>query len=235
MVNDVDSMKQDIDRTHGFYSKTLREQNLILTYIGLAALSVILISLWISWLIHFYLLGIASFAIVLSIIAPFFDTPGLKKSNRLNYQSLLFLSEPQKNGIIKIHGGTLFDYFFVLDRKMNGRERTNFILQEYLFGLLNLIEAQENQSDNAIIVRGTSYIINDRTAKRLGFEVINTDMLQRIILGYNYFQILLANSLAKGKLSFPRLGETKTFEAKLQDLAKRKSYIKMLMKKLKYD
>ena len=41
--------------------------------------------------------------------------------------------------MIKIHGGTLFDYVFVIDQKMNGKQRTNFIIQQYLEGLLNLI------------------------------------------------------------------------------------------------
>ena len=44
---------------------------------------------------------------------------------------------------------------------------------------------------------------------------------------------MVANSLAKGKWTFPRLGETKTFEAKLFDLIQRRDFIKNLEEKLK--
>jgi len=199
--------------------------------IGFFALIVILASLFISWKTGIYLFVIFTFPIILSIIAPFFDTPSMKKSGGLKYYSSLFLAERPKNGTIKIHGGTLFDYVFVIDPKMNGKQRTNFIIQQYLEGLLNLIEENEiNKSENVKIV-GTSYIINDRTAQRVGFKVVKTDYVQKLILIYNYFNVLMTYSIAKGKLSFPKLKETKTFEAKLNELIKRKDFIRNLNEK----
>ena len=147
------------------------------------------------------------------------------------YYSPLFITEKPKNGLIKIHGGTLFDYYFVIDKKMNGRQRTNFIIQQYLEGLLHLIEKYEN--DKKIKIRGTSYIINKRTAEKMGFEIIETDYLQKIILIYNYFNILISNSIAKNKLSFPKINRTKTFEADVSQLLERKEYIEKLNKSLK--
>jgi hypothetical protein len=173
------------------------------------------------------------FSIVLSIIAPFFDTPSLKKSGAITYHSLLFLSEKPKNGVLIIHGGTLFDYVFVLDKKMNGTLRTKFILQQYLQGLLNLIEQYEINENGNLKVRGTSYIINESTAKRIGFTINKTDFVQKMILTYNYFNILISASIAKDKLSFPNLNDTKTFEATLIDLVERKEYIRNLNSKLK--
>ncbi len=146
------------------------------------------------------------------------------------YYSQLFIAEKPKDGIIKIHGGTLFDYYFVIDKKMNGKQRKNFIIQEYLQGLLNLIEKYEDESEMKI--RGTSYILNNRTAEKMGFKIIKTDFLQKIILGYNYFNILISNSIAKNKLSFPNLNETITFEAHFKQLSKRKDYIEKLNKSL---
>jgi hypothetical protein len=35
-----------------------------------------------------------------------------------------------------IHGGTLFDYYFTLDKNSSSRQRKIFILQQYLEGLL---------------------------------------------------------------------------------------------------
>jgi hypothetical protein len=123
--------------------------------------------------------------------------------------------------------------FFVIDKKMNGNQRTNFILQQYLQGLLNLIEENENSNVNDLTIRGTSYIINDRTARRVGFKSVRTDNIQKLILIYNYFNVLITYSIAKGKLSFPKLGASKTFEANLSTLVEKKEYIGNLHNKLK--
>ncbi len=201
--------------------------------ISLFALLIILISFFISWVTGIYLIAILTLTITLSIIAPFIDTPSLKKSGHLIYHSPLFLSEKLKKGVIKIHGGTLFDYVFVIDRNLNGKQRTNFIIQQYLEGLLNLIEANENKKIESITIRGTSYIINGRTAWRIGFKVVKTDTIQKFILIYNYFNLLITYSIAKNKLSFPNFKELKTFEAELNELVKRKDYISKLNDKLK--
>jgi len=221
------------DLKHKFYIKTKKKQNQIQFLIGFCTLIVIIASLFISWKTGIYLFVILTFPITISIIAPFFDTPSLKNSGKLVYHSPLFLSERPNNGVIKIHGGTLFDYVFVIDQKMNGRQRTNFIIQQYLEGLLNFIEENENNRADNIIVRGTSYIIKDRTAQRIGFKIIKTDFIQKLILIHNYFNILITYSIAKGKLSFPKLNETKTFETNLNELIKRKDFIRNLNEKLK--
>ena len=218
---------------HRFYIKSKKEQIQIQLLIALLALIVILIASIISWITGVYLFVALVLPIALSIIAPFFDTPSLKKSGGLIYYSALFLTEKPKNGLIKIHGGTLFDYVFVLDLKMNGKQRTNCIIQQYLEGLLNLIEEKQNSNYQNIKIRGTSYIISDRTAQRIGFKIIKTDYIQRLLLIYNYFNILITYSIAKGKLSFPKLKETKTFETTLNELVDRKDFISSLNDKLK--
>jgi hypothetical protein len=218
---------------HRFYIKTQKERNQILLLIGFSAFVVIISSLLVSWITGFYLIVFFVFSIVLSIIAPFFDTPSLKKSGKIIYHSLLFLSEKPKNGVLIIHGGTLFDYVFVIDKKMNGTLRTKFILQQYLQGLLNLIEQYEINKNGNLKVRGTSYIINESTAERIGFTITKTDFVQKMIITYNYFNILISSSIAKDKLSFPNLNDTKTFEATLIDLVERKEYIRNLNSKLK--
>jgi hypothetical protein len=221
------------DLRHRFYNKTKREQNRIQLFIGFCTLSVLLFSLVISWITGIYLLGVLIFSITLSVIAPFFDTPSLKKNGDLVYHSPLFLSEKPKNGIIKIHGGTLFDYVFVIDQNMDGKQRTNFIIHQYLEGLLNLIEENKNRKTGNLTVRGTSYIIKDRTAHRIGFRPVTTSTIQKLILIYNYFNILIMYSIAKDKLSFPKVNETKTFEADLNNLKKLRESISQLNEKLK--
>ena len=216
---------------HRFYNKNKKEQNRILIVIAICSLTIIILSIIISIYSGIYLIGILIFGITLSIIAPFFDMPSLKKSGRMIYYSPLFITEKPKDGLIKIHGGTLFDYYFVIEKKMNGKQRTDFIIQQYLEGLLNLIEKYER--DKNMKISGTSYIINKRTAEKIGFEIINTDILQRLILTYNYFNILISNSIAKNKLTFPNLNKTETFESNIRQLLERKEYIEKLNKSLK--
>ena len=216
---------------HPFYSKTKKEQNRIQLVIALCSITIILVSGAISILIGIYPIGIITFIVVLSIIAPFFDVPSLVKSGKMMYFSPLFLTEKPKNGVINIHGGTLFDYYFVIDTHMNGAQRTTFIIQQYLQGLLSLIE--KHQDDKQMKIRGTSYIINERTAKKIGLTITKTDFLQKVVLTYNYANILISNSIAKNKLSFPQVSNTKTFEATISDLLEHKDYIEKLNTSLK--
>ncbi|MBB6325819.1 hypothetical protein FHS59_001434 [Algoriphagus iocasae] len=218
---------------HRFYLKSKKEQVWIQVKIGLVSFLLLLFIFLICWKYSFFLPLIICIPITLSLIAPFFDVPSLKETGGLVYYSPLFLAEKPKKEKIIIHGGTLFDYFFVIDRKLNGRKRMNFILHQYLEGLVHLIDHLEEENKENLIIRGTSYIINERTAKKLGFKVVQTDFLQKCILVYNYFNLLISYSLAKGKWTWPRIDDTKTFEAKLEDLIERKDYIKSLERKLK--
>lgn len=218
---------------HRFYNKSNREKNSILLLVAALTLTIIGFSIIISIYSGIYLISILTFAITLSIAAPFFDIPSLKKSGRIIYYSSLFLTEKPKNGVVKIHGGTLFDYYFVIDRKMNGKQRTDFIIQQYLEGLLSFIE--EHKNDKQIKIHGTSYIINERTAEKIGFKTVETDVLQKVIITYNYFNLLISNSIAKKKLAFPNLSKTKTFETEIGQLIERKEYLERLNKSLKRD
>ncbi|MCC4213203.1 hypothetical protein [Leeuwenhoekiella parthenopeia] len=219
-------------RNHKFYTKTPKAQNKFLLALGFLAFAVLLVLVVLSIYTGIYFIAILGFAIILSLIAPFFDVPSLKKSGKMIYYAPLFITEKPKDGLIKIHGGTLFDYYFAIDRRLNGRERTAYIMYEYLNGLLALIEAYKDQPQ--LRVQGTSYIINERTAKKLGFKIGETNGFQKLILSYNYFNILVSSSIAKNKLSFPKLSNTKTFEAQISDLALHKAHIEKLRDALKH-
>ncbi|OBX23422.1 MULTISPECIES: hypothetical protein [Bizionia] len=218
---------------HKYYLKTQKEQNQIQLKIGLAAFLVNLIVFALSIFSGLYILFLLSVAVTLSIIAPFFDIPALKKSGKLIYYSSLFVAEKELNAQIIIHGGSLFDYVFVIDRNLNGKQRTQFILQKYLEGILNLIDAYEKSDDTTIKIKGTTYFLNERTANKIGLKVVKTDFFQKVILIYNYVNLLISNSIAKGKLAFPKLTHIKTFEGELQQLINRKKYLKALHNKLK--
>ncbi|MFY0675291.1 MAG: hypothetical protein JXQ87_17985 [Bacteroidia bacterium] len=216
---------------HPFYTKSNKEQQNIQIRIGLVAFTLIGLGFFIAMKTGFLIIGVLILVIVLSIIAPFFDTPSLKKTGQLIYHSTMLLSEKSKNGTIKIHGGTLLDYVFVIDRNLSGKQRTAFILQQYLEGILHLIETNKDYKD--LKVKGTSYIISERTAQKLGFNTSSTDYIQIFMLSFNYLNLLASNSISKGKIAFPNLRRTCTFETTIGAIEKNKSYISSLNKSLK--
>jgi len=218
---------------HKYYLKSIKEQNLIQLKIGVFAFFFNLVVLALSIFSGLYFFPFLSIIITLSIIAPFFDIPTLKKKGELIYYSPLFIAEKEKNGIIIAHGGSLFDYVFVIDKKLTGKQRTNFILQKYLEGILNLIDDCEKNHNTSVKIKGTTYILNDRTAHKIGLKIVKTDFIQKLILIYNYVNVLVSNSIAKKKISFPKMTNIKTFESELKVLIERKEFIRELNTKLK--
>lgn len=215
-----------------FYIKSKKEKYKIQFLIGLAAFFIVLSSVYVAWITSNYFIIPFIFMIVVSVIAPFFDVPSMVAQGNLTYHSLLFLSEKPKNGVLKIHGGTLFDYVFVVNRKMNGKQRTDFIIRQFLQGFLKLIDECKDSENNNLLIRGTSYIINRKTATNMGFKVVETDFIQKLLLICNYVNILLSYSIAKGKLSFPNLSQTITFEITFDRLIKKEAYIRNLYDRL---
>jgi len=218
---------------HRFYQRSKVDQiKIIFVVVGL--LSVMLFGfVLISWGVKMYWIAFLAFPILLSVAAPFIDTPSLVKSGKLIYCSNLFLMEKPKNGAITIHGGTLFDYVFVLNQTMSGNQRTRYILQQYFEGLLFLIEEYEAGKLENYRVKGTTYLLNRRTAKKIGFEITRTDVLQQIILIYNFLNILISNSIAKKKFAIPNLCNTASFRTRLSELATHKQIIEKWNHKLK--
>ncbi len=215
-----------------FYIKSKKGKLTIQFFLGAGALFITSLSVYIAWILEVYFIIPFILFIILSVIAPFFDVPSMVARGNLKYYALLFLAE-KKNGVLIIHGGTLFDYVFVINRKMSVKPRTHFILRQYLTGLLNLIDECTENEDPQLIIRGTSYIMNRKTISKMGFKIIETDFIERMIILFNYINILLSYSIAKGKLSFPKIiSQTITFEATLEELINKKSYILELNKKL---
>lgn len=218
--------------THSFYEMSPKEQTLeMLKFIGLALLV----------LIPFVALGVARgslllplliFVALLSLLAPFIDTPQLKKKGKLIYYSPLLVSEKEKNKRIIIHGGTLFDYYYVIDRNLSGSERRRFIIQQYAVGLLNLIEACESTAVDDVLLEGTSYILNEKTAAKIGFRKKKTDFLQQLVLSFNYLPVMLSYSISKGRLAFPAINKVLTFTATLSEVKENREYLEKLARSL---
>ncbi len=215
---------------NSYYSMPLKKRKMFQLKLGLFSLAIILISGFIFYLINIVLLPLLFFIIpiIISLIAPFFDVPSLVEKQKIKYHSLFLLAEKESNGVIKIHGGTLFDYYFVLNKNMSGKDRTKFIILEYVKGVMNLTE----NIDEELIIEGTSYIINERTAEKIGLKKIKTNGFQKLILTYNYFNLMLSIYLAKKRIEFPNLTKVNTYQAKIKNIKKNEPFIKQLILKL---
>lgn len=212
---------------HPFYQKPLKEQQtqlfwsvaiLVLSIVFLVVLALITSWYWIMMLI----------IPVIMVAAPFVDTPLGKKNGKLIYFSPMLITEKPGAHKIILHGGTLFDYFHVLDSKMSGAQRTRFIIQSYLEGLLCLMEAYPTPQNPPLVLEGTSYILQDNAAGKLGFEAVPTNGAQLLIMVLNYPTLIIAQSISRKKLSFPNLMKTKTFRTTLDQLKEKEDYIRQL-------
>ncbi|MBD3297079.1 MAG: hypothetical protein GF341_00330 [candidate division Zixibacteria bacterium] len=217
---------------HRFYSKTKRQRRTIQVSIGASAVVLNAAVAWMAFATDLYPLPFLSIALTFSIVAPFFDVPSLKERGQLIYYSPLFLAEREKEGVITIHGGTLLDYIYAVDHSLNGRLRTNQVLLGYVDGLLNLLESHRDCDRDQLRVRGTSYVINERTANMIGLVRVPTSFVQTIILLYNYLNISLCYSIAKARLSFPRFRGIGTYEGTLSNIAANKAALIRLKRRL---
>ncbi|WP_159432692.1 hypothetical protein [Mesonia phycicola] len=157
----------------------------------------------------------------------------MKKQGKLIYYSNLLITESPKNNIVKIHGGTLLDYVFVIKREWSATKRRNYILKKYTEGLLNMIEDFEIKPDQKITFKATTYIINKRTATKIGFKIVDEELMQKGILLFNYVNLIISNSIVKKKISFPKLNQVITFEASLEDLIANKPLLIEMNKRFK--
>lgn len=217
---------------HTFYQKSDSEQRRILWKFGTLLFLICSLILVIAFLSGFYLLGFL-IPVAILIAAPFLDLPMGRKNGKFIYYSPLFITEPERDRKIIVHGGTLFDYLYTISPDLNGPERTKFVLYGYLLGLINLISEYENQDEKDFQIRGTSYIINEKTAKRFGLQPVQTDFLQYLILLFNYIPITISNFFIKRKLHFPKFSDIKTYQGELSELARHKEKLIELKNKLK--
>ena len=217
---------------HRFYSKSNTQKRVFFAKLLTVSFGVVLLLGLFSYYTQFYFIGILGLTIFLTLLAPFIDVPGLKKSGGLIYYSLFLLAEKPKEQKMTIHGGTLFDYYFGLKFQTTGKQRTQFILQQYLTGLLNLIEVLNKSEVQIDKIQGSSYFINNKTAKRIGFTPVKLDRVQQLILLFNYINLMVTQSIARNKWSFPTLSGNKSFQTTPAILISKKSEIENILNKL---
>ena len=123
--------------------------------------------------------------------------------------------------------GTTFDYLMVMNNVKPGPEFSKKMLAYYLEGLLKIIEKIEtNELSEKVLIQGSSYFFNERTAKKLGFQLKKTTFGKIINATVNYLDLLWMYSIAKGKLTFPKINYMITVEIIGSGLVKNKNKLK---------
>lgn len=218
---------------HPFFAKSPREQKRFQRKLALSALLFLVVAGGLLFLAGLLPLIAVVFAVLLSIIAPFFDVPGMVQAGKLRYDSPFLLAEAERNRTVVLHAGTLFDFYFLFPKEMPAHERKRLVLAGMIEGLIHLIERHEEGGDNGLTVRTTSYILNARNARKLGLEKQPTDALQTVILYYNYFNLTASYSLLNRRLRFPSVRSVQTFEGSMAALIQRKPELERLRKRLR--
>lgn len=218
--------------THTFYSLTSKQQ--FLFQLKLAALF-ILVNLAVGSLLFFtglpfLIVFFAAFS--LSVFAPFVDVPSGVKAGSLIYYSPLLIGEKVRKNRLVLHSGSLFDYYFVLNKQHSPQQKKKQIFKGYIDGLLEVISQFENKQPTGITVKATSYILNPRTAKKIGLKQTNTDFLQSLILYFNFINLTCALSMQNNKLSWPKMQQIFTYQGDLDALIEKKSDLLALQQRL---
>ena len=218
--------------THAFYNLTPQQQRQFQLKLAAGYLLFNVIVGALLFLVGLPFLILFVFALSLSVVAPFVDVPSGIKAGTLHYYSPMLIGEKIRNQRLVLHGGSLFDYYFVLDRTQSASQRRKAVYVAYIEGLLNLIEQYENQQPTQITIKATSYILNPRTAKKIGLKPVSADALQQWILYFNFINLTCAASLLNGKLTWPKLKQTSTYQGELDTLIGKKVDLQRLRQRL---
>ena len=170
--------------------------------------------------------------ILIFIVAPmwqFLTTPLFRLIGLYRYLSPMLLVFSPSDKKYDLHNGTSFDYLFVMRKYKPGKELSGKIFDDYLNGLLRIIEKIENKSlSENVIVRGSSYFFSDKNTTRLGFKLSKTNIVEKLNIVANYLDLIWMYSLAQGKLAFPNLKKIKTASIKGTDLVANKAKLETL-------
>lgn len=141
----------------------------------------------------------------------FFGAPIAKLLGIHKYLSPMLLVNSASDKKYEIHNGTTFDYLMVMNSVKSGPEFSKKMLAYYLDGLIKIVEKIETSelSEN-VLIQGSSYFFNNRTAKKLGFKLSKANFAIKINMLINYLDLIWMYSLSKGRLSFPKLVNMQT-------------------------
>ncbi len=159
---------------------------------------------------------------------PFFTLLGVYK-----YYSPMLLGYTPSDSQIDLHSGGSFDYLFVMRKYKSGIEIRNRLLLFQLEGLKKIIQLIEDKEvSESVNIVGTSYFFSDRTAKKIGFELIDPSLFYRINLYANFLDLVWMYSLSQGKWAIPKVWKAKKVQITGQKLLENKGQLEALYDKL---
>jgi hypothetical protein len=160
---------------------------------------------------------------------PFFKLIGLYR-----YLSPMLLVYAPNEKVWGLHNGTSFDYLFVLRGTPAGAPLRRRILTYYLEGLLRLADlVEKGEVSEETLIKGSSYFFSERTAERLGFELVEIPSFEKFNLYFNYLDLLWQYSVAYKTLRFPNLKEAKTAQISAGTLLRNRPRLERLHNYLK--
>ncbi len=177
----------------------------------------------IAYLLFFVYIPIGQFS-----FTPFFTLIGVYR-----YYSPMLLGYMSSNTQIDLHSGGSFDYLFVMRNYKPGVELRNRLLLFQLEGLKKIIQLIEDKAvPESVNIVGTSYFFSDRTAKKIGFELIDPYLFYRINLFVNFLDLVWMYSLSQGKWAIPKVWKAKKVHIAGQKLLENKGQLEALYDKL---
>lgn len=217
---------------HPFYALPIRQRRIFTIKVVAILLCSVSALVTVGVLTEAYWLCVLLPVPILQIAAPFLDTPSAKASGRLVYYSPLFIAEPTRGGAVILHGGTLFDYWFVFGEGQSAQERRRLVLLDYVRGLRRLAHAHLDDGAATFEIRATTYFLSPRTARKIGFSEARTDWGHAAMLWANAIPVMLAYSLVQRRLRVPPLHRVHTFVTPVEGLVENLPYLERLETRL---
>ncbi len=154
-------------------------------------------------------------------------TPIFRLTGMYRYYSPMLLGYAPSDKHIDLHNGTSFDYLFVFGLQKDSRSSLRARIMGFHFqGLLKIIDRIENEEiPESVLISGTSYFFNERTAKKLGFSIEPPSTFYRLNVYANFIDIFWMYSLAQGRLVFPAIRDVKKIETTGRTLVDHKDVI----------
>ena len=206
-------------------------QNIILQW-AIALLMLMVPFVILASLIKFHQDYIIVYILILFVPSSiqFFGAPIAKLSGIHKYLSPMLLVNLASDKKYEIHNGTTFDYLMVMNNVKSGPEFSKKMLVYYLEGLIKIIEKIEtNELSENVLIQGSSYFFNERTAKKLGFKLSKTNVAIKINMLVNYLDLIWTYSLSQGRLTFPNLINMQTVSVKGKHLVMKKTKLNELI------
>lgn len=106
-----------------------------------------------------------------------------------------------------------------------GTQAQRLVISNYLKGLLEIINEIERSKKVNFELFGISYILNEKTAKKLGFSVEQVKLRRKFLFFLDYINLAIMYSFSKGEVSFPNILKTVKVSINSCDLLKSKNKI----------